>query len=457
MKHPRASIAMASLLALLVSCGGEAPPAETPSKATANAPAGDGICEEHGIQEAICTKCNPALIPVFRAKGNYCEEHGFPESACPICHPEKKGQLIVEATKKEEESEAPADGTKIRFKTKDTARMAGLKIAQAGEHPQNALLSTTATIVYDATRYAQINARSPGVVRELKVDLGAKVEPSTVLAVIASSEVGAERSKRKGAAAALEAAKANYSRIKELVDQGLAPRKDLLAAEAEVKAAQAEYEGSSASLGEIDKSARGSGGYGLTSPIAGIVIRRGVTLGHRVDVEEVLYEVADTSSMWAELDIPETDLASVAIGQAVAVRIDGLPGREFSGTISYIAPEVDRQTRTVKARAALSNPEGLLRANMFATALILGEQRTAVMVPREAVQRAKGVNLVFVRLAEDLYETRHVELLPDSGEGELVGIAKGLKAGEEVVTAGSFLLKTETLKESIGAGCCAGE
>jgi cobalt-zinc-cadmium efflux system membrane fusion protein len=92
---------------------------------------------------------------------------------------------------------------------------------------------------------------------------------------------------------------------------------------------------------------------------------------------------------------------------------------------------------------------------MFATALVLGPERRAVMVPRAAVQKARGVSMVFVKLAEDLYEARHVTLLPDAGEGELVGIATGLKAGEEVVTDGSFLLKTETLKESIGAGCCA--
>jgi membrane fusion protein, heavy metal efflux system len=453
----RASSLLGAVLLVAVGCGGggaEVAPEPAPAGAVA-----DGICAEHGIQEAICTKCNPALIPVFQAKGDWCAEHGFPESACPICHPEKKGKIVVDlgGDKKPEEAEAPADGTKVRFKTKETAALAGLKIAQAAEHPQGAVVSATATIAYDATKYAQINARAPGVVRELKVDLGAEVDPATALAVIQSAVVGADRSRLRGAQAALEAAKVEYTRVKGLVEGGLSPAKDLAAASAALKAAQAEYDASAATLGEIDKGAKGAGGYSLTSPIPGVVIRRDVTLGHVVNTEEILFEVADTSSMWAEIDIPETDLALVSLGQEVAVAVDSLPGREFKGAISYLAPEVDKRTRTVKARAALANPDGLLRANMFATALVLGPERRAVMVPRDAVQKARGVSMVFVKLAEDLYEARHVTLLPDAGAGELVGVATGVKAGEEVVTDGSFLLKTETLKESIGAGCCADE
>jgi cobalt-zinc-cadmium efflux system membrane fusion protein len=90
---------------------------------------------------------------------------------------------------------------------------------------------------------------------------------------------------------------------------------------------------------------------------------------------------------------------------------------------------------------------------MFGRAEIaLGGARPTVMVPRAAVQRVKHVALVFVRAADDVFETRRVEL--GIADGDLVEIAKGVAAGEPVVTEGSFLLKTETLKGSIGAGCC---
>ena len=93
---------------------------------------------------------------------------------------------------------------------------------------------------------------------------------------------------------------------------------------------------------------------------------------------------------------------------------------------------------------------------MFGQARIAVEgEHAAVMVPRQAIQKAKDVRLVFVRLAEDLFETRRVTLgIQDQDQVE---VTRGIKPGEDVVTTGSFLLKTETSKESIGAGCCEGE
>jgi membrane fusion protein, heavy metal efflux system len=121
--------------------------------------------------------------------------------------------------------------------------------------------------------------------------------------------------------------------------------------------------------------------------------------------------------------------------------------------IDYVAPEVDATTRTAKARVALKNPDGVLRANMFARAEIaLAQAKPTVMIPQPAVQRAKGIALVFVQLAPDQYEARRVKL--GLAQGEMIEIVEGVKPGETVATRGSFLLKTETLKGAIGAGCC---
>ena len=114
---------------------------------------------------------------------------------------------------------------------------------------------------------------------------------------------------------------------------------------------------------------------------------------------------------------------------------------------------VDPETRTIKGRVVLQNPDGQLRANMFGQARILvGEARTAIQVPRVAVQRVKDIPLVFVRRSETEYETRRVQL--GQSDENTVDVLSGLTAGDQVVTTGSFLLKTETLKDSIGAGCC---
>jgi cobalt-zinc-cadmium efflux system membrane fusion protein len=183
------------------------------------------------------------------------------------------------------------------------------------------------------------------------------------------------------------------------------------------------------------------------------VIRRGATIGHMVDTDDVLFEIVDTSTMWVEIDVPEEHAVALAPGQATTIELDGAPGRTWSTTLEFVAPEVDARTRTAKARAKVANPDGALRANLFGRAFIeLGSARPTVMVPRVAVQQASGASLVFVKVAEDTFEARRVTV--GRVEGALVEVTKGVKPGEPVATTGSFLLKTEILKGSLGAGCC---
>ncbi len=410
------------------------------------------MCAEHGVLEAICTKCNPKLIPIFRAKGDYCEEHGFPMSVCPIHHPERGGRPEANVAL----DKAPPDGTKVRLKTQETARLAGIETAVAERRPGGARLEALASIVYDATKYAEVNARSAGVVRAVKADVGAVVKAGAPLAIIESAGVGADRSRLQAASSRVVVAAANFKREQELLRQGVTAETSMLAAQQELDAAKAEQASASAALGVVGPSAGGSG-YVVTAPIAGVVTRRNLTIGHMVsaDREEdtVLFEIVDTSTMRVEIEIPETELQRVHTGQEVEVTVDALPELTFEGTIDYLAPEVSRETRTVKARATLVNPGGALRANMFGRARIaLGATEETVLVPNLAVHHVGEVALIFVKLAEGEYEARRVKL--GAREGERVEVTRGIKAGEPVVTQGSFLLKTETLKSSIGAGCC---
>ncbi len=419
---------------------------EEPSASTV-AKAGE-FCDEHGVLEAVCTKCNPKLIPVFQAKGDWCEQHGFPMSFCPIHHPERAGRPELDV----KNDGAPPHGTKVRFKTKEAAEQAGIATVAAEERPGGARLEAIATIEYDATRRAEINPRAPGVVRALKVDVGTKVAANAVLAVIESAQVSEDRSRLDAASARVVAAESNHKREEELFARGVSAKRDVEVAKQALDEARASRQAASAALGVVG--ARGAGSsYTVVSPIAGTIVRRKATIGHMVGVEDALFEVVDTSRMWAEVDVPETQLALVAPGQRVIVIVENIAERTFDGVIGYIAPEVDATTRTAEARVALENPDGVLRANMFARAEIaLANAKPTVMVPESAVQRAKGIALVFVKLASDHFEARRVKL--GLTQGELVEVVEGVKAGEAVATRGSFLLKTETLKGAIGAGCC---
>jgi cobalt-zinc-cadmium efflux system membrane fusion protein len=450
-RHHRAAALLAAVVGA-AGCGdrGKAPPAPPSAAANASPPAADSMCKEHGVLEALCTKHNPALIAVFQAKGDWCAEHGFPQSFCPICHPERGGKPTTEMAKADG---APADGTKIRFKKKETARLAGIETARATTRAGGGSVPTTARIVYDATKLAHLNARSPGVVRSLAVDVGATVKKGQPLLVIDSAEVGADRARLAAGRARVELAEENLRREAALEKEGITARKAVVTATQELEAAKGEYAALAGSLAAMGAGAGGGGSYTLTAPIAGVVTERSATIGKMVQPEQVLLEIVDTSSMWAELEVPENDLARVARGQQVTITLDGLPGRDLTGKVDYVAAALDPHTRTALARVALPNPDGALRGQMFGQARIAVEQdRAAVMIPAAAVQRAKEVHLAFVRLAEDQYETRRITL--GIREGDAIEVVRGIAAGEEVVTTGSFLLKTETSKESIGAGCC---
>jgi cobalt-zinc-cadmium efflux system membrane fusion protein len=185
------------------------------------------------------------------------------------------------------------------------------------------------------------------------------------------------------------------------------------------------------------------------------VVARDAVAGRSAAADQVLVEIADLSRMWANLEIPEGDAALVRPGQRVRVRVDGLRGAEREGTVSRVAASVDPVTRTVRARVELPNRDRALRAGLLLRASVdVADAEDAVLVPRDAVQRAEGQALVFVRAGKGVFEPVPVELGESRGDAVAV---RGIDPGAEVVTTGAFLLKTEILKDSIGAGCCENE
>lgn len=432
---------------LLTGCTGGPPAMEDRSAARAS-DADPEMCPEHGVLEAVCTKCNPSLAPVFQAKGDWCHEHEFPLSFCPTCNPDAGGRpaeqdLSVDGS--------PADGTRVRFKTRSAADQAGIEVVAAAESPWVVGTEAVVRLTWDATRVAQVGARSPGVVTSIAADVGTQVEVGTALATIRSAHVGGDRSRVAAARRGVSVAETELARKQQLLTAGVTSQRQVLAAEHALSMATAEL---GALQSELSLVGRGSGNaYQVTTPLAGVVTERHVSVGQSVDASLNLFQVVDASRMWAELDVSEADLSAVAAGQPVTVVLDAFRDRSFEGRVDYLAPSVNPRTRTASARVALANPDGALRANMFGTAHIVTDSHTSVvMVPAAAVQSAGDVHLVFVQEAVDSFLARRVRVIARAG-GQ-VRVEGPVKPGDPVVTTGSFLLKTETLKDSIGAGCC---
>jgi cobalt-zinc-cadmium efflux system membrane fusion protein len=191
----------------------------------------------------------------------------------------------------------------------------------------------------------------------------------------------------------------------------------------------------------------------LSAPFAGTVVARDAVIGKSATPGQVLFELADLTTMWAQLDIPEADASLVRAGQSVVLTFEGNGVPSRAATITRVGASVDAATRTVKARIELANQDRSLKAGTFVRARIqIAQPKDSLMVPRGAIQRAEGHTLVFVKREPGVYEPVVVEI--GASARETVEVRKGLAPGAEIVTTGAFLLKTELLKDSIGAGCC---
>lgn len=407
-------------------------------------------CKEHAVQESKCPKCKPSLVAKLIAESDYCREHGYPASLCPYCHPE-----LVKAAG-HELPRFPEPGTLVRLASAETAREAGIETAPVEQRAVSETLEVVGRLTFDRNRHAAISARSEAVVTEVKVDVGDEVAAGQPLVVLTSSAVSADQARLKAARVRAETATRAAERERRLVTRGISARRSVEEAEQELAAARAEVSAAEAALGIAGSViAGGEGRYSLTAPFKGVVVARSMSPGKTVATGEPLVEVADVSSLWAELDVPEAHAVEVQIGQKVTIVLVASNAPEsFAGTITRVGAAVDPQTRSVPVRVQLTNPKGQLKAGAFVRATIaVGDEHEAVLVPSDAVQRAQGATFVFVQKSDTVFEPVAVELgaaLPHAVEVKGAELAPGSK----VATTGAFLLKTEILKESIGAGCC---
>lgn len=187
------------------------------------------------------------------------------------------------------------------------------------------------------------------------------------------------------------------------------------------------------------------------APASGIVLEKKAVQGMRFMPGEMLYQIADLSSVWVIAEVPEQDIAQVGTGSPAQVMVDALPGLSFDGKVSFIYPTLNDATRTVRVRIEIPNPKALLKPAMFASAEIAAGKASKVLaVPTSAVIDSGTKQVVLVRLAEGRFEPRTVTLGARSADH--VEVLSGLATGEEVVTSANFLLDSESnLKAALGS------
>jgi Cu(I)/Ag(I) efflux system membrane fusion protein len=209
---------------------------------------------------------------------------------------------------------------------------------------------------------------------------------------------------------------------------------------------------SDAQLQRLQREGKATHSLTLYSPANGVVLEKMVVEGMRFMPGEPLFRIADLSTIWLLADVFEQDLALVQLGQSAKINVDAYPDREFSGVVSYIYPTVSPATRTAQLRFEMSNPDGLLKPDLFASVELIAvdDQATALTVPDSAVIDSGTRQVVLVQLGEGRFVPREVTL-GLRGDG-YVEVRQGVSEGEQVVVRANFLIDAESnLQTALGS------
>ena len=332
------------------------------------------------------------------------------------------------------------------------------------------VIPATGKILVPEDRVAVIGPVNEGRIVRLYAGQGTRVRKGQKLAELESADVDqAEADYLKAladyenalrsSAAEVKLAQESYDRNKQLYEQKITAGKNLQSAEHDLEVAKAARESSvngtkatltaarrhllllgisDATIDALAKKTDLAATFSLNSPIDGIVVERNATVGASVGTDANLFKIIDLSRVWIDADVFEKDLPRVRPGQEVRLTVTAFPGSTFSGKVILINSVVDPETRTVKVRTEVANPDGRLKPDMFANVQIVTEMnRAAISIPQSAVLNDEGKTVVFVAEG-DGYKKRQVQAgIQNNGRVEVVD---GLTAGDKVVVKGNYLL-----------------
>jgi len=195
-------------------------------------------------------------------------------------------------------------------------------------------------------------------------------------------------------------------------------------------------------IAELEKAGKPNIRLPIYTPLSGVVIEKMVQQGQYVNTGDVLFNIADLSRVWVEVEVYENEFPNIHVGQQVEIRSQSFPGRPFSGRIAYIYPFLDPKTRTVKARVEMANPGMKLKPDMFVNAVIKVPLGSAIVVPVTAVIDTGTRRVVWVESQPGMFEPRDVQVGQQSDDR--VQILAGVNPGDKVAVSGAYLIDSES-------------
>lgn len=326
--------------------------------------------------------------------------------------------------------------------TPEKQQLIGVQYGEAIYKPVFKTLRTVGRLAYDETKIAHVHSKVEGWIEQVFVDFtGKEVRKGQPLISIYSPELWQTQQEYLIA-------------LKGRNELAASPfREAVTGSESLLQAARKRLELwdiSEEQIQQIEQTGKPIKALMLHAPSDGFVLTRNAYPKLRVTPETELYTVADLSTIWVIAEIYEYETPEVRTGQSAAVTLSYFPGRTFRGRVTYIYPQLDAATRTLKVRIELPNPGFALKPEMYANVELRIDYGRSVVVPQEAVMDSGAEQMVFVAHEGGYFEPRKVTT--GAKVGAEVIVINGLKSGERVVTSANFLIDSESKLKSAAGG-----
>ena len=464
----------------------------------------DDWCEEHSVPDSECVECKKGCLPRDKEHG-WCRTHGVSE--CPLCFPQvaqlpavpvvtsddrqRAEDALAFAPRAENNSKCKLNQRRIQFTSDEAVSRLGIAVTPVGQALVTETVTANGEVGFDPTKMVRLSARVPGTLWRVEKQVGDRVRQGEVLALVDALDVGkakaefqqalvnldlktqtlanlkasvggvSEKNVQEAEAALAEAQVRLLAARQALQNLGFAARTEDYAGLAPADAARRlQFLGLPAALAEqVARQTASSNLLPIRAPFDGEVIERNGVPGEAMDPARVLFVVADTRRLWLTLQARLEDVGRIQPGQKVRFRHDGHDSGDI-GTVVWVSPAVDEKTRTVPVRVEWPNVEGRHQARTFGTAqVVLRQEPNATVVPSGSVHWEGDCHVVFVRdknFEKSPYKVFHVRKVrpgaKDVGPSGPVTEVVGVLPGELVATANSGILRSELLKNNLGAG-----
>lgn len=338
---------------------------------------------------------------------------------------------VYAGEEKKYDRKAPAGTVQI---PEEKQHLMGIEFSTVGYETVSDSIRAAARVTLDETRIAKVQPKLEGWIDQVFVDFTGKyVKKGDPLLTYYSPEALATQQEYLLALKAVNIARESP------VHEMMASTDNLVAA---AKKRMQLWDITDRQIDEIARTGKTLQNLTLDSPISGFVMERNAFPKQHVTPETALYTVADLSTVWVLADVFEYEAANVKLNAPAALTVGYLPGRTFHGRVSYILPQVDPNTRTLKVRIQFDNPGYMLKPEMYGEVELRSGAVRKLAVPQSAVLNSGDRQIVFVDRGSGSFEQREVKVGADlNGRLEILS---GLQAGERIVTAGNFLLDSET-------------